>query len=161
MFPVVSDIPPDMPAAEAMIMCSVEAADRYSLPADLIFAVAMTEGGKPGQEVKNTNGTSDLGMLQFNSAYMKTLRGYGITEEDVLAENCYPYHLAAWRIHWHLEEKDDQDLLTRAAYYHSRTPEFNERYQEKLVKNAAKFDTELAARYTRLLKIRKKQEENR
>lgn len=135
----ISDIPPEMPIAEARVMCSVEAAARYHLPADLIFAVSLTEGGKPGMSVKNTNGTFDLGYMQFNTAYLKSLKGYGITEVDVLANTCYPFHLAAWRISQHIEEDTGDDLLTRIAYYHSRTQKFNEIYQQRLVENAERF----------------------
>ena len=43
----ISDIPPEMPLPEARIMCSVEAAERYQVPPDLVFAIALTEGGEP------------------------------------------------------------------------------------------------------------------
>ena len=135
----VSDIPPEMPVTEARVMCSIEAAARYKLPADLIFAISLTEGGKAGTVSKNKNGTFDLGFMQFNTSYLNTLKGYGIKESDVLASTCYPFHLAAWRINAHLEESGPEDLLTKVAYYHSRTEKYNEIYQQRLVENAQKF----------------------
>lgn len=136
-------------------MCSVEAAERYYLPADLVFAVSLTEGGEPGLMMMNKNGTYDLGIMQFNSAYLKELKPYGITKEAVQGRTCYPFHLAAWRIRQHLNENSGDDLLTKAAYYHSRTKKFNERYQRLIVDNAAKFDAVKGRKYANLLKMRK------
>ena len=98
----------------------------------------MTEGGKAGSKVKNKNGTYDLGFMQFNTAYLKTLHKYGITDLDVLGNTCYPFHLAAWRISQHLQEQNNDDLLTKVANYHSRTDTFNTKYQQKLLENIDK-----------------------
>jgi hypothetical protein len=81
--------------------------------------------------VKNTNGTHDVGAMQFNTAYLKTLGRYGISAEDVASGGCYAYDLAAWRIHGHLT-KDPGDIWTRAANYHSRTPYYNALYRADL-----------------------------
>lgn len=134
----VSDIPPELPVMEARVMCSVEAGARYQLPYDLIFAISLTEGGKAGSKVKNKNGTYDLGYMQFNTAYLESLYPYGITDLDVLGNTCYPFHLAAWRISQHLQEQTNDDLLTKIAYYHSRTEKFNTNYQQKLLENIDK-----------------------
>ena len=53
-------------------MCSVIAAVKYDVPANIILAVAEIEGGKPGRYVENTNGTYDVGTMQFNTAYLQT-----------------------------------------------------------------------------------------
>ena len=49
-----ADMPPVM---QERIVCGVSAAIKYEIPANLLLAVAETEGGKPGQWVKNSNGT--------------------------------------------------------------------------------------------------------
>jgi hypothetical protein len=41
------------------IECSIQAADHYRIPALVLLAVAEQEGGKPGQKVRNSNGTYD------------------------------------------------------------------------------------------------------
>lgn len=124
------------PQIEERIFCSIAAAVEYQIPADLLLAVAEIEGGKPGQLVKNTNGTYDIGVMQFNSAYVqRDLSQYGITPEDVNCEGCYPYYLAAWRIKGHLEN-DRGDIWTRVANYHSRTPKYNQIYRAKLIDKA-------------------------
>ncbi|KAH1485975.1 hypothetical protein KXX52_009122, partial [Aspergillus fumigatus] len=77
------------------VVCSIGAAAKYGVPAHIILAVAQKEGGKPGQWVRNTNATYDVGAMQFNTAYIRTLARYGIGTADVAQAGCYPYDLAA------------------------------------------------------------------
>ena len=118
----ISSLPPDVPVAEVRMYCAVEASTNLSVPADLLYALAMAEGGTPGAKMRNSNGTYDLGYMQFNTAYLKSLEKFGIRPEDVQSNTCYPFHLAAWRLHQHLDEQGD-DIYQKAAYYHSRTPQ--------------------------------------
>nr|BCU00371.1 transglycosylase SLT domain-containing protein [uncultured bacterium] len=138
------DLPPQM---QERVVCSVTAAIKYEVPANLVLAVAEKEGGKPGQRVRNSNGTDDVGAMQFNTAYLRDLeRQYGITADDVAQAGCYSYDLAAWRLRGHIR-KDSGDLWTRAANYHSRTPEYNAPYRADLMKKAAKWGTWLSERF--------------
>jgi len=133
--PALADFPPQLPER---VTCSITAAKRYNIPANIMLAVAEKEGGKPGQWVLNSNGTYDVGPMQFNTAYLRDLARYGITANDVAAAGCYPYDLAAWRLHLHI--RDDQgDLWTRAANYHSRTPRYNAIYRADLMRVATKW----------------------
>lgn len=50
----------------------------------------------------------------------------------------YSYQLAAWRLHGHLKN-DKGDVWTRAANYHSRTPQYNLRYRAQLMRRAHKW----------------------
>ena len=130
------DMPPQI---HERIVCSIAASVHYDVPANIVIAVAEKEAGKPGQWVRNTNGTHDVGAMQFNTAYLKTLTAqYGITAEDVAAEGCYAYDLAAWRLHGHIAN-DSGDLWTKAANYHSKTPYFNAIYRADLMKRANKW----------------------
>jgi len=138
-----ADLPPHH---EERVVCSIAAAMKYEVPANIVIAVAEKEGGKPGQWVMNTNGTHDVGPMQFNTSYLKELKPYGITANDVEASGCYPYELAAWRLRQHLRY-DKGDLWTRVANYHSRTPSRNARYRADLRKKAAKWADWLAARF--------------
>jgi len=90
-----ADLPPQ---DQEWVVCSITAAVRYEVPANIVLAVVEKEGGRPGQRVRNPNGTYDVGPLQFNTAYLKELRPYGITAADVEQSGCYPYALAAWRL---------------------------------------------------------------
>ncbi|ARQ77088.1 hypothetical protein B6D87_23230 (plasmid) [Pseudomonas fragi] len=138
------DLPPQM---QERVVCSVTAAIKYEVPANLVLAVAEKEGGKPGQRVRNSNGTDDVGAMQFNTAYLLDLeRQHGITADDVAQAGCYSYDLAAWRLRGHIRN-DSGDLWTRAANYHSRTPQYNAPYRADLMKRAEKWGTWLSERF--------------
>lgn len=119
------------------VECSIQAARHYQIPALVLLAVAEQEGGKPGQKVRNRNGTFDYGAMQINTVSLADLRKFGIHEKHVLAKGCYPYYLAAWRIAGHLRS-DSGDIWQRAANYHSRTPYFNRIYRAGLIRKAEK-----------------------
>ena len=137
-------LPPSLPER---VVCSISAAAKYEIPANLMLAIAEQEGGRPGQWVKNTNGTHDVGVLQFNTSYIAILGRYGINASDVAASGCYPYELAAWRLSAHIRD-DKGDLWTKASNYHSRTPQFNRIYRARLVVRALKWANWLEAQYS-------------
>jgi len=129
------DLPPAM---QERVVCSVTAAIKYEIPANILLAIAEKEGGKPGQWVLNSNGTHDIGSMQFNTAYLGDLAQYGITTDDVAQPGCYPFDLAAWRVRQHIQN-DEGDIWTKAANYHSRTPKYNARYRADLITKAVKW----------------------
>ena len=134
------DLPPQQ---QERVVCAIVAAAKFDVPADIMLAVAEKEGGKPGQWVKNSNDTFDVGSLQFNTSYLNDLAKFGITADDVAAEGCYPFELAAWRIAGHIK-RDTGDLWTKVANYHSRTPEFNYEYRVDLIVKASKWSSWIA-----------------
>ncbi len=129
------DLPPDM---MERVVCSVTAAIKYEIPANILLAIAEKEGGKPGQWVRNSNGTHDVGSMQFNTAYLGDLAQYGITTEDVAQPGCYAFDLAAWRIRQHIKN-DKGDIWTKASNYHSRTEKYNFKYRADLITKAVKW----------------------
>ena len=131
---------------EEWIICSIAAAVKYRVPANIVLAVAEKEGGKPGQWRLNKNGTHDIGSMQFNTAYLTDLARHGITASDVATAGCYSFDLAAWRLRQHLYN-DKGDLWTRAANYHSRTPQYNYVYRADLIRKASKWADWLDARF--------------
>lgn len=130
--PIPADIPPAM---QERVTCSIIAAVKYDQPANIILAVASQENGNAGQWIKNTNGTADVGSMQFNTSYLRELGKFGITAADVDKPGCYPYELAAWRIRSHVMN-DSGDLWTRVANYHSRTPKHNQVYRQQIKQRA-------------------------
>lgn len=143
MLPDLPDMPPQQ---QEMVVCSLAAGVAYEVPVNIMLAVAQQEGGKPGQWVRNDNGTFDIGAMQFNTAYLRELARYGISAAHVAASGCFPYQLAAWRLRGHLRE-DRGDIWTRAANYHSRTPRVNERYRVQLIRRASVWERWLAAQF--------------
>ena len=135
------------PTQQELVVCAVAAAIKFQFPANALLAVAEQEGGKPGQWVRNRNGTYDVGRLQFNTSYLAELARYGITPADVEGKDCYPFELAAWRLKKHTVE-DSGDFWQRVANYHSRTPQYNRRYQALIKPRAAKWLNWLTANMT-------------
>lgn len=134
------DLPPELPPyQQEIVVCAISASTQYEIPVTALLAVADTEGGKPGQWVKNTDGTYDVGSMQFNTSYLKDLEKHGISTKDVEQSGCYPYYLAAWRISNHIKG-DKGNFWRKVANYHSKTPEKNAIYQAKLIPAAAKWD---------------------
>jgi hypothetical protein len=137
------DLPPQL---HERVVCSITASVKYNVPANIVLAVAEKENGKSGQWVKNSNGSDDVGTMQFNTNYLYDLRKYGITPEDVAQKGCYPFDLAAWRLSKHLRF-DKGDIWTRAADYHSYTPAYNAVYRADLIKKSAKWENWIEARF--------------
>lgn len=121
------------------IECIYSASSVYDLHPPYLLAVAEQEGGNFNSKVKNTNGTYDLGYMQFNTAYIKTLSKYGISESDLTKDNCYSYYLAAWRIKNHIVN-DKGDLFKKIANYHSRTEVYNAKYRKSLAIKIQKWE---------------------
>jgi hypothetical protein len=137
-------LPP--PVIEQRVECSVAAAIKFNVPANVLLAVAEVEGGRPGLATPNTNGTRDIGYMQFNTSYLATLASYGIKAADVAGADCYPFELAAWRLAGHFA-RDSGDPWTRAANYHSRTPHYNAIYRRKLKAAASRWEAWLRERF--------------
>lgn len=121
------------------IECIYSASSVYDLYPPYLLSVAEQEGGDFDSKIKNTNGTYDLGYMQFNTAYIKTLSKYGISESDLTKDNCYPYYLAAWRIKNHIVN-DSGSVLKKISNYHSRTEVYNERYKNSLAIRVKKWE---------------------
>jgi len=134
------------PQVQERVVCSISAAVKYEVPANIVLAVAEKEAGKPDQWVRNSNGTHDIGPMQFNTSYLGDLARYGITANDVAAAGCYSFDLAAWRLRMHIRN-DTGDLWTKAANYHSRTPRHNQAYRADLIRRAVKWADWLDARF--------------
>jgi hypothetical protein len=84
--------------------------------------------------------------MQFNTDYLDSLSRFGIRVSDVAGSDCYPFDLAAWRLSGHLA-RDQGDLWTRAANYHSRTPRHNASYRWKLRRAASRWETWLRQQF--------------
>lgn len=110
--------------------CMASAAERYSIPLDVMRAVVATEGGWDGLKKRNTNGSYDLGRAQINTIHLKELAGYGVSERQLVRDVCVNLHVAAYRLRFEINRAGD--FWRGVGNYHSRTPSRSEAYQARV-----------------------------
>lgn len=117
--------------------CIGDAARRFRIPASLIRAVMDVEGGSTGRVSHNTNGSYDIGPMQINSIWLPEVERRGGSLQLLLHHGCANVHFGAWLLARELGGIDiariDRAGFWRAVgNYHSRTPERNAGYAEKV-----------------------------
>lgn len=78
--------------------CWGQAAERYHVNMDLLYAIARVESGMNYQAIgpRNRDGSYDIGLMQINSGWLPTLAKYGITEQRLLSDPCLNLNVGAW-----------------------------------------------------------------
>ena len=61
------------PEIQERIIYSIQTAVKYEVSANILLAVAEKKGGRPGQWVRNSNDTYDVGPMQFNTTCLADL----------------------------------------------------------------------------------------
>lgn len=116
--------------------CLMMAAQTYQLPPQVLVGILHVEGGKVGQQVRNTNGTYDLGPMQINSLWTKVLaKEWGVSASTakrlIRDDACTNVNVAAWILRKNLDET--KSLSKAIAWYNSRTPHIGYRYKKKVL----------------------------
>lgn len=116
--------------------CLMMAAQTYQVPPQVLVGILHVEGGKVGQQVRNTNGTYDLGPMQINTLWTKPLaKKWGISRAAakrlIRDDACTNVNVAAWIFRKNLNET--KSLSKAIAWYNSRTPHIGRRYRKKVL----------------------------
>ena len=119
--------PPIIPVTE---QCIVEAAERFDLPATVIYSILKVEGGKVGETNKNNNGTYDIGPMQINSIWLPTFAKY-LSKQELIYDGCKNILAGAWILKANILRVRG-DFWRGIGNYHSRTKPLNETYQWKV-----------------------------
>jgi hypothetical protein len=122
----------------------------YHLPPRVLPSIQMVEGGAAWVVSRNTDGSSDLGVMQVNTLWVPRFAAItGMAEDAVRArligDACFNIAAAGAIMRVYLNESGG-DLLNAVGLYHSHTPALASAYREKVL-NAA---TRLFARPSRL-----------
>lgn len=123
--------------SKILTTCLLMAANTYSVPPAVLAGIQSVEGGKVGQQVRNDNGTYDLGPMQINTIWIPRLADHwGVDEYTakrwVRDDACTNMGVAAWILRRHLNET--QSLSKAISYYHSRTPDLGSNYRGKVIR---------------------------
>jgi soluble lytic murein transglycosylase-like protein len=83
---------------QAFYDCFKKASERYSVPIGLLYAIAKVESNfNPAAINRNSNGSTDYGIMQINSRWFGTLaKDFGITSSHVIGDTCTNIHVGAW-----------------------------------------------------------------
>src|SRR5574337_1158200 len=114
----------------------VVVASFYGLPPSALPAIQAVEGGAPGIVHHNGNGTEDLGVMQVNTIWIKSVAraaklSEAATRERLIADPCFNIAAAGAILRVYLDET--HDLMRAIGDYHSHTPRLNRSYQWKVV----------------------------
>jgi len=113
--------------------CWEEAAARYGVHPYLLYAIAKTESGlNPKAMNRNKNGSYDLGLMQINSSWFRTLCKYGIEEQHLL-DPCTSIHVGAWILAQNIRRMGNSWEAVGA--YNASKPAIRLRYAQKVYAN--------------------------
>jgi hypothetical protein len=124
------------------LACMVATAAFYHLPPRVLPSIQLVEGGRPGTISRNTDGSSDLGVMQVNTLWVPRFAAItGLTEDAVrarlISDSCFNIAAAGAIMRVYLNESRG-DLLRAVGFYHSHTPERATAYQTKVLSAATR-----------------------
>jgi len=90
------DLPPAFLHEEIPRLCIIQTLQRYQIPPDLFIGYMGQENGRLGMANKNDNGSEDYGPAQVNSAWLKSIRTYGVTQQQLQWNPCVNIWVSGW-----------------------------------------------------------------
>ncbi|APZ44559.1 lytic transglycosylase domain-containing protein [Acidihalobacter ferrooxydans] len=108
--------------------CLMRAAHAYHLSPWAIIGIMKAEGGKPGQIVRDANGTFDMGPMQINSLWLPRLASQGITAQELASNGCLNVKVGAAILRLNINQAGG-NLVKGIGWYHSRIPTLAQQYR--------------------------------
>ena len=119
----------------------IEASARYNrIPAALLRAIRLQEGGRAGGWHINRDGSIDYGVMQINSRWLPLLTQKGYNASALTYDPCASIAAGAWILAqalghygaWNRSEADGRIYWRAVGDYHSHTPTLNRGYAEQV-----------------------------
>lgn len=116
--------------------CLLLAAQTYKVPPAVMIGIMHVEGGRVGQQVRNNNGSYDLGPMQVNTVWLPQLAGLWkvdqVTAQQWVRDNgCVNVYVAAWILRQQIDKT--AGLYSGIARYHSATRWRGHDYANKVI----------------------------
>lgn len=112
--------------------CIEQAAARYRLSPVLLLAIAQQESGlNPRAINRNTNGSTDMGLMQINTMWLPTLQRHGIQAHD-LWEPCTNVMVGAWILRNNFQRWGE--TLTGLGAYNASSQDKRMQYAVRVLK---------------------------
>lgn len=123
------------------LACMALVAQIYGLPPRVLPSIQVVEGGGPGVMHHNSDGSTDLGVMQINTLWLPALSRYtrldpAEVRDRLLNRACFNIAAAGLILRTYLDETRGE-LMLAIGNYHSHTPLLNQGYQTKVQKSAA------------------------
>lgn len=118
-------------AGQARADCFDAAAQYQKVNPLILRAIAWQEShNRPEALHKNSNGSTDYGLMQINSIHLPVLAQYGIST-STLMEPCKNVYIAAWHLRQQMNKYGNTWQAVGA--YHSETPTLRDHYARQIV----------------------------
>lgn len=125
-----------MITAAALAACLITAANTYQVPPAVMIGIMQVEGGRVGQQVRNTNGSYDLGPMQVNTLWVPQLaKIWNVRPQTaqtwIRDDGCVNVNVSAWILKQKILETGS--LYQGIAHYHSATTWRGHNYATKVI----------------------------
>jgi len=123
-------------AQQYLVSCLIRAANEYNVPAAVLIGMMHIEGGKSGEEQKQKNGASKLGLYMISSSYIPQLGElWDVRNEKALASvrdnSCVNVNVAAWILSQKIEETGS--LYNGIQKFHSNSSQEGKAFADKVI----------------------------
>ncbi|NHN86409.1 transglycosylase SLT domain-containing protein [Acetobacter musti] len=129
-----------MPAP--LLACMLAAAIRYDIPPRVLPSIWQVERGAIGLVHRNSDGSSDLGLMQINTQWIEPISKLSRlpavqTAARLVSDGCFNIAASAVILRSYINESHG-DLMKAVGDYHSHTPALNQSYQKRVIAEATR-----------------------
>lgn len=126
-----TEVPVDM---TTLNQCVSQASQVHGIHPIFIKTLIAVEGGQIGTNMRNTNNTYDMGVMQINTVNFKAIsKKFGYSMRDLIVDPCKNIMAGTWLL-WQRMQETPKKLWVAVGNYHSKTPAKRHNYLSKVEK---------------------------